>query len=399
MYSQQDEITIAEIFNKNVKKLMTGSELVLMARISEYLVRFLGKRLTLEGVNIFPRLLKTPYFGVLQDSGVNLDTYENAPYIEYDKSYFLNKDVSSVEFDTRTDALWVYKEHTGRNFQLMQGWSVCSSAYINLIAYLIVHRYTTGLGTQLCIDNDRNTAYEHQYSDILILKNYGNRLIDDSMVKVLETPDYNKHIWISFRMMYWQWGLMCRDYSVKEKLNAFKRKFAVGDVVLLYSQSGATKTCDVLKLQSCYPAVIRGYDDKKITLEYYPCVETKETRKRKIQNANIEKPMFSVEDIERFPVAMENFDWQDVGVEGYTFKEKKFIFSVLPYDGSFQYLNDGNSVEKVCLSTADTIYAVFEDRGVDYNKERYIRKYFSKGGKIPVYDKYKKLRMINGSKD
>ena len=53
-----------------------------------------------------------------------------------------------------------------------------------------------------------------------------------------------------------------------------------------------------------------------------------------------------------------------------------------------RYIVDKNGIEGAYeMNTLDTIYAVFEDRHISYNKEKFIETYFKKGK--PMYDEIK----------
>ncbi|MNV89063.1 hypothetical protein D3C71_1833270 [compost metagenome] len=43
------------------------------------------------------------------------------------------------------------------------------------------------------------------------------------------------------------------------------------------------------------------------------------------------------------------------------------------------------------MSTLDTVYALFQDRGIKYNVEKFLRINFTSKGVIPVYEYYKHL--------
>ena len=46
------------------------------------------------------------------------------------------------------------------------------------------------------------------------------------------------------------------------------------------------------------------------------------------------------------------------------------------------------------LDIYDTIYAVFEDRGVVYNKDKFVNTYFTSRKKVPVYDEIQKINAL-----
>ena len=140
-----------------------------------------------------------------------------------------------------------------------------------------------------------------------------------------------------------------------------------GDVVLYYETDKAIKSKSIRRLMNCYPAVIRGISKMGISLEYYPDITTVLTKKRELQKAEElcgGEYRYSHEDYNRFPCCTVNLD----------------LFK--------QYLVNKDGIEGVYeLDTLNTIYAVFEDRKINYNKKEFLNKYFKKSK--PVYDEIK----------
>jgi hypothetical protein len=188
------------------------------------------------------------------------------------------------------------------------------------------------------------------------------------------------------------------EYSSKEKYDYLLAELEVGDVVLLYSRefNPDDERDTIGSLKSCYPAVIESFDEKVIVLRYYSNVETKLTQRTRMEQLvdKIEglEELFTPEDYERTVTSEKRLSLADIGVETCTYLEDTFIFKPVEGDSTEQLFKDDSSGEliSVKLNTLDTIYAVFEDRGVKYNRDRFLQKYFTSKGKTPIYYKYAK---------
>ena len=80
----------------------------------------------------------------------------------------------------------------------------------------------------------------------------------------------------------------------------------------------------------------------------------------------------------------------DIGVAELTYTELRFFIRPLDFDGTLQWFKTEEGFEQIWCSTPDTIYAVFEDRGIKYNKDKFVDTYFTQRKRIPVYEKYRK---------
>lgn len=387
-------IDINDVFKsvgmKEVKKFQTGSELLLALEMSKVLQSMKGDIITIEGCTIDKALIGREYFNhcVREGLAVNAEYAEMAGS-EVNQSFF-SKDIRDVKFLSQTDEVWEYahKASDFTNRVIMKEEVRGGKAYVALMAYVIIYNYINNKRVKLLIN--QGNVQEFEYDELIILKNYGNKLLESDDVLELHFDDKYAE-WEAYRVLHMQRGMMCREYSANEKYKACKKLYEVGDIVLRYEKKKGGKTTNNPKLASCYPAVIKGISTKGLELAYYPLIETKLTRLRNIEKARSD--MYNIVDKETFTVCNETLEWRSVGIGGMTFDEKVFITDVMTDDGTYQVLSDGEKEELVFLNTAETIYAVFRDRGVECNIQKFKKTFFS--GRTPKYDEYRVRMEMN----
>lgn len=381
--------------DRKVKKIATGSELLLAYELDKYAKLMLGSRLSLSDVQIVKRVQGSEQFSFIVTNGLDIGfvpDHENLTNYASRQNLFFTKTVEGVEFKSKTEDAWTYNfSHNTYANREVYGASR-SAAYVSLIAYMMVKARIEGVKCpKLIIDHESHAQLELEYVDLLILKNYGNKILSDLVEikfskNVKQQPD-----WEAFVMVNRQRGFMDKEYSTTEKFRYLKKNFQVGDVVLYYQRAKGAKGKTINKLTACYPAVIRAFDKNGIKISYYPLVETKVTRHiilSRLEDEYEGKVEYTDEDFNRYTVCNATISLTDIGVDMLTFTELSFILKPIDFDGSYQYFKTKNGYDNVWLSTLDTIYAVFEDRGVEYDKDRYLTLYFRPKNRIPVYDQY-----------
>lgn len=391
-------IHVNEILPKRLERITTGSELLLVFEIKKYVSELLGAELSTDGITIVSLLEGCEHYSFVMSNGLTfgkvLSGEERANLKSYDPAlYFSNKTVSGIVLKEETPELWVYERDfsTSNNFMHL---AYRAHAYVSLVAYMLVISYRDGIKPRLLIDHENHAELEFEYVDLLILMNWGNKLLDGLVeIKTSKAKKYQPD-WQAFLTLNMQRGFMNREYSRAEKLAYYKKFFKEGDVVLLYLRDLEAKNKVLGRLTSCYPAVIKGCENGVLTLNYYPVPQTKTTRQLDISNMiemaeDEDNNIYSDEDFEKFPESSLSMDVMDIGMDKYTFTENVFIIKPIDNDGSYQYFKTEDGYRKEWLSTLDTIYAVFEDRGVEYDKERFLETYFNRKDRIPVYEQYR----------
>lgn len=385
-------------FASKVKKIQTGSELLFAYELGKYAHLMLGMELQLNDVSISKELLRGEHFSFVVSNGLDVGFQtERTELADYSQSapFFFTKTVEGVAFSSVTPekVTYSFNHDTVANFVLHQ--QDRSAAYVSLVAYLIVKSIKEGVPTpKLLIDHEAYNQTELEYVDLFVLKSYGNCLLQD-LVEIKYSNNWGfQPDWEAFVIQHRQRGLMNGDYTVSEKHRFLKKNFQVGDVVLLYQRTKGARGKTINQLKGCYPAVIQSFDEHNVRLSYYPIIATRMTRHMELEEvirdfeSEDRDPIYTHDDFEKFIEVTETCSLTEIGVGTCTYTETTFFIHPVDKDGTQQYLKTPEGRDLVFLSTPDTIYAVFEDRGVEYNKERFLQMHFHSKGKIPVYEEY-----------
>ncbi|WP_080833577.1 hypothetical protein [Cohnella massiliensis] len=418
---------------KRVTKLCNGSELLFTYELGKYSKLLLGKELVLFDVEIEECIKNSEYFSFVVYNGLDVGFQpEITELAAYNAYKFFTDTVEGVVFKKDDDNEVVYDFHYDeKSNRVMNIDSSKSAAYVSLVAYIIVRNVRDGKKVpRIIIDHEKDFPDRFEFVDLCILIWHGNRLLD-GLVEIKYSEQKYPYVnladrmfdfadnklkfhpmslaWIAFVMHYRQHGLMIREYGLREKSNYLSCNFEKGDVVLLYERVNATEN-DPGDLISCYPTVIRGFDKEHITLEYYPHVRTKLTQLaakegfnsipkenrmalnyltlKRVEGSRKLEPIREDREMrieETFRSSMERFHLLDIGVDTHTFIESRFFLKPMEADGSHQYLATEAGVGYYFFNTIDTIFVVFEDNQVDYNRERYKRMYYDDFNREPGY--------------
>jgi hypothetical protein len=381
---------------EKVRKIQTGSELLLAYELSKYTQTMLGADFSLADINISKELLTGEHFSFVVTNGLDVGFVPaRESLVDYSASarYFFNGTVDGVSFKKVTPEEVVYSfEHNVKANNVLHGENR-SAAYISLVAYLMVISYRDGVPMpKLVIDHENYNQQELEYVDLFILLTYGNCLLKDCVEILYSTAWGFQPDWEAFVMQNRQRGLMNDEYTMTEKHRHLKKNFEVGDVVLRYTRSKGAKGKTINKLTSCFPAVIRYFDQTCVRLQYFPLVRTRLTHHMELEEVSRsfedekKDSIYNDDDYERFLMPNSQESLVELGVGTCTFTETIFFIKPVDFDGSTQCLRTAEGSDMLWLSTLDTIYAVFEDRGVDYNKEKFLQTHFYSKGRTPVYD-------------
>lgn len=397
----QEIITLNELLpiDEKVKKIQTGSELLLAYELGKYAKLMLGRDLSLSGVTIAKELQSGEYFSFVVTNGLDVGFIPSREtLVDYSKNarYFFTGTVDGVAFSkiTPEEVIYEFEFNTQANRPLHG--ENRSAAYISLFAYLVVKSKLEGVPTpKLIIDHENYNQQELEYVELFVLNRYGNRITKDFIeVKYSQAWGFQPE-WEAFVFSHRQRGQMNREYTVKEKARYISKNFEVGDVVLLYTRSKGAKGKTINRLLSCFPAVIKQIDSENIRLAYYPSYDTALTRRMTLQKVehSLEgeemESIYTYADYDRWTACPLTCHLTEIGVGTCTFIENTFFIKPVDDDGSYQYVRSGDKISEVWMSTLDSIYAVFEDRGVEYNKEKFLQTHFYSNNRMPVYDQYR----------
>lgn len=389
-------ITLSELLGSKVKRIQSGSELLFVWELYKYSKELLDKELTIEDAQVLKAVREGEHFAyVYNNSNLNLNYTPGsdevlADYSETDRKYFKG-DLNNIVFEKQTANEWVYCYHTDKTANIVLYGYNRSAGYVSLYAYMVVKAYKEGKKIpKLILKNLSPKQEEQEYVDILILMNFGNQWLKDKV-----EIQYSKEVvvqpeWEAFIMYQRQLGNMLEEAPLIQKYKYITKNFVVGDVVLYYQTDKSIKSKSIRKLTNCYPAVITEINKQYLKLNYYPLVETALTHKIRLeeveQNCGVADFKYSSYDYNNFPICGLTLDYISIGIDILTYTEDCFILKLMNGVDKFsQYIQDGDGIIRIYeLDTINTIYAVFEDRKVDYSKERFLQLHFKKDK--PIYD-------------
>lgn len=385
----------------------SGSEVIYAMHVIRYAKQLAGVEVSLAGISVKPELLEGMEFSYAYTNGVEFDTevveVDKTKLYDYSRNLgvLFKGDVSDVSFTKDTEEELIYNFDSNHNKNYILHREDRSQGYVALLAYLVVRSKLEGKQVpKIVIDHERYNQVEFEYSDILIIKNYGNKLFKELLyIRYPNDWDYQPE-WESFFKFNLQQGYMSRLYTSTEKGKKLVEEYKVGDVVLYYTKGKVPESKSITNIISCYPAVITSIEKNMLKLVYYPIVQTERTRTVVLHEVmedyeGDEALAYSMEDFTKFTATTVTHTLENIGIAEFSYKEENFILKPMDSDGTQQYFKTEDGMELIHLDTLDTIYAVFEDRGVDYDKELYLAQYFE--GRTPVYEQYRELE--NKSKE
>lgn len=385
------KITLNELIGVKVRKLYSASELMYIYELYKYTQELLGKELDLTGISVIKELKNSEYAQYLYHKGFDLNfglSLDSIGDITEVSRKFFNSDLTGIVFETQTADEWVYDYNTDRSANIILNRYNRSAGYVSLYAYMVVLSYKNKKKVpKLILKNTSHKQEEFEYVDILILKLHGNKLLDGKVDLIYSRDLVTQPEWEAYIIYHRQIGKMNKECTALEKFKYISKEYQVGDVVLYYKTDKAIKSKTIRRLMNCHPAVIRGIGKNEIKITYYPDITTLLTRRRLLEHAEeVCDYKYPREEYSKFPACSVTIDYFNLGVDDLLYAEDEFLFKPLNGTDTFeQYIVDANGVEGVyTLGTLDTIYAVFEDRGIEYNKEKFLNTYFKKTK--PIYD-------------
>lgn len=390
-------ISLDELLGVQIKKLCSGSELMFVYELAKYTKMLLNKELDLRNIQVVKELLGSDYIAYLESKGINfhIGTIDSTRDLSEIERKFFNEDLSGIVFESQTDDMWIYSYTTDKTANLVLNRYNRSAGYVSLYAYMVVQFYLEGKKCPiLCLRNTSPKQEELEYVDILILKNFGNCLLKDKVIIKYSRDVVNQPEWEAYVMYQRQLGYMLNETTPLDKYKYMVKNYMVGDVVLFYKTEKSIRSKTIRRLTNCFPAVIRSITRNGIIVEYFPDITTRLTHQRELEEAERlcgGEIHYSFEDYKRFSSCSLSLSFYNLGVDLLLYLEDEFILK--PQNGvdTFrQYIKNKDGIEGVYnLGTLDTIYAVFEDRKIKYNKERFLELYFK--NEKPMYEK-----IING---
>ncbi|MNL91101.1 hypothetical protein D3C81_08290 [compost metagenome] len=397
-----DKISINDLMlgRKKIKSIVTGSELLFIYELNKYTKKMLGKELDLEGLQVSKNLLASEELAfVLRQGlslGIDLTNITLTDYSKHEKLFFTST-IEGLLFEKDTDEEVVFNLYCDYAVNNQFNRDFLRGVYVSTLAFLIVRAKLKGTSIPKLVIKNIKSLINDDCVHMEILRGYGNKFAKDILEIQYYSENDEKHsVWVSYVTCNRQRGVMNRKYSSAEKFRLLKKNFEVGDVVLFYRTKKYNEGKTIADLCSCYPAVIEAYTSNSIVLSYYPTVETKLTQVTELSmleddlGLDDDDSCFGVNDYTKFIECKESCSLLEIGIDVYTFTDELFILKPFDSDGTYQYFRTPEGGERVWLSTLDTIFAVFEDRNVSYNREKFLQTYFYSKNRVPKYLEYSK---------
>lgn len=374
-------------------KIITLTEVYYIASIAKYLEVY-NEQLSIEGVAIPKKFKNTDYYKYLATRNIVGVEKMDLAVLEEIKSNtmvipnFTNKE---VYFKSKEGQEWVFDyDDSGRvstNNRFFKGLR-SDQIYVDFMAYLTVEKIIKGTPQLLKMDFTRADIFlAGSYSrwdivELWIL--YKRTKALDGWVDILLPEDIlarNQLNYEAYSREKEQLYPNMNIATISEKVDYYKRNFKRGDIVLLYKKSEKGNKMDSIRtIESCVIAKIDRATTRGIELTTYNVNKSIQTIKRELSLLPEKlRSLYSVNYCKEYTVSKERFDWMDIGLDEISLIEQCFITDLNCNDTDlFLFLDkDGKEVE-LELNSADGIYALLDERGIEFDKERFENLYFSK---------------------
>lgn len=404
-------LTFKDLFpNSRVTTIKTGSELYLAYCLNLYSCKELGVPFSIENCTIDKAIMTCTYMAYclrsayITNAQLPLSDEEKQTWMKNQRwSSFYSSDVSFIKPVSIDANSVVYSRVQGSlnddiDFMRQRG-----TGYVHLLAYNIIRNYKEGTHRMLYIDGSSFIPDRHEYSNLYILSQYGNRLITPDLCSFTFAEDKSVNpeyiAWIDEKQQRNKHNMV---YSPKTKYSYTKSKgrYLEGDVVLIYKTRDPMKRKEYAPLVACILGVIQEIKPDGITFLEIAKPETKLTQWHTITNiiessrARGVKSVYTDQDKRSFSPVIRSYTWEVIGADDLSYNEGIFFTRPFSDDGTSQWLSDGVNEQEVFLNTVETCYAVLTDRGITFNKQRFMQRYFP-NNTLPIYEVWEQRHKQN----
>lgn len=366
------KVRLEEIINKKIKNIKSATELLFIKYINDYLKDY-GEELQLSFVVDDVNLRKTYYYRYIGKTlglfSINLKPY--IPGYEIDRRDILNEQVSNYLTYGITEKEIIFDVEKNRfNQESLMG-RQASTTYISLIAKLLVESYKRGIKLKpIKIKAYNGTERIEDITDLQILITTGNKLLN-GLVTIEKEDTIVDSEWLAFVRYGQQNGMFLNGPDIQKRNQRLRNHFKKNQIVLLYGLETKYKNKEIKNIKQCFPAKILDWDNKTITLEYYPQVKTTQTQIENLEKIRNKTKVtyFTEEDYYNFPRRKETYYLSTTGIEGETNTQKDDFMILKPFDGTdttkqLVKQKNGKYKEKE-LTTIETIKELMKDRKID----------------------------------
>lgn len=306
---------------------------------------------------------------------------------------------SQVSFERMEPSLWLWTASGagGNGFSANNNSfnnNSADMAWVSLVAMVAVHRLFTKIPDKLAISfSDNNLINAMALSHFLVL---------DSMTQCFRGwvhytfDDYvaeNKKLQLSYYAWYSigrEYGMVDRWYNGKEKLRYLRRlDVEPGDIVLYYERDPAQKANYIKSIAGCCVARVVKVNNRDIELELIHTIMPKFAGKEAFDDHSMSVKMLYSDSkpYETLRLSRVKHAMADIGIEYMLYSEYCFIVPLSQaMDVVATRVSDGTRTDTLLLDQNNLIYWILEDYGYQYNKQRFLDRYFSQAE--PLRDRY-----------
>lgn len=279
-------------------------------------------------------------------------------------------------------------------------------AYVYALAMLVVVAYISGKQFRVTLKPD--TAKQvYEYAHVYTLMLMGNRMLSVLNVTIEdEAVELDKQRWAALvferRLRGYYLPENVHTYTVHEKNNAmYSTDLRPGDVVLVYQSVQDMTRTDLANtvFNTCEAGVIlsaekTGSNVIGFTIQILETLATKATVSALI-DAGVASgnKLYLKADKNKCSKPVHTYMFKDIGLGGCA-GSNKIILMPIPegvqdekspnYEQYLVCSKDGKEVKKQTLDIYDTIYTTFCDREIQFDRERFRKRYY--GDRIPEYE-------------
>lgn len=318
------------------------------------------------------------------------------------------------KFKTKEYSEWVFNHLEGgysqNNVLFAPSGVVISELYVNLVAYVTVHRLLNGFPKTFTMDFEKSTVYvtktnkDWDIVDVYILlkdtkciNNFVTLKLPNSPVALNQLGFEAYYREISLMTDYSEYDLMEESYDkngkkkvreylqipIKLKIEEFKKYFVEGDICFLYKHDKGLVDDPIKRIQSCKIARIDKVSKQGVTFSTLNRIDTPITLKKRVESmTDRARELYESDNnyYRKFSLQKETLSWHDFGVERRIHLEEYFIGTLNCDDDTIQWFEKDGEEFQLELSCPDSVYAILCEYGIEFNRERFEEMYFTEGG-------------------
>lgn len=414
-------VQISEVLPFNITEVKTGSELYLLCMINNELVRQCGKELDVSKCKVDKYVvLYSPHWHFVSSQGMNFKQhyYEahsltRKPAQERNRNktgQFYTYPVTELPFDkveeTDTECHYEFNrslhggEQSVMNVSSFIVANCTGTPYIAMWAYFLVVNYLNkqngvDMTNYLYINNANTPLATGEYNDLYILRYEGNRILAETDTLTFSHLPNVQPDMLAYKAAWQQRGFMLEQSSPKQKHALTQRKYAPGDVLLMYEAKDTArvreKENNVGGFVACSIAIIRDITPEFLVFDRLVSPNNRLTAYKEWQcNKAINSMFSSIENSLNKPIH-ERLAWHRFGIGGCYYNELILFVDVRSEDGYTLWMNDGLQEHQVTMPTADIVYECLKDWNIPFDEEHYLQRCFP-AGYTPVHTKFEQLR-------